>query len=193
MRNYRQTFPSFSKLSLLGALLSMISLANANELTVAYVDQPEPSAKAQMLEHILEANTDYRVTLKETSAEDMWAGVAEGRYDCSVSAVLPAQAQLMAQFGDRVEDLGPNWLGPDFSIHTIVRKGYERDDVAIVRFLNNYCLCGNRLQSVMALNADGEITRQEAIEWMAEHGPWITNMMGFARPYDDREQRNVTY
>ncbi len=182
------------KFIVLSVLLLLTSFAaTADELTVAYIDAPEPSAKAQMLRHILEVNTDYRVTLKQTSLEDMWAGVAEGRYDCSVSVLLPQQAPFMDKYRDEVEDLGPNWLGPDFSIHTIVRQGYERDDVEIARFLNNYCLCGDRLTSVMALNDDGEISRQEAIEWMAKHGPWITNMMGFTRPYDDREERHVTY
>lgn len=186
-------FTGSKRLVLTGVLLLLSHQVYSQELTVAFVDQPESNAKAQMLGHILEANTDYRVTLKETSLEDMWAGVAEGRYDASVSVIMPEQNIQMEQYSDRVEDLGPNWLGPDFSIHTIVRKGLEKDDIRLARFLNNYCLCGERLGSVMALNSDGEITRQEAIEWMAEHGPWITNMMGFVRPFDDREQRNVTY
>lgn len=174
-------------------LLTASSITHADDLKVTYINEPEASAKAQMLEHILEVHTDYRVTLKKTVLVDMWTGVAEGHYDCSVSVFLPAQQKLMDQFSDRIEDLGPNWLGPDFSIHTIVNKKYARENSAIVRFLNNYCLCGDRLQSVMALNVDGEITRQEAIKWMDEHESWITNMMGFERPFDDREQRNVTY
>lgn len=186
-------FTSSKRLVLTGVLLLLSHQVYSQELTVAFVDQPESNAKAQMLGHILEANTDYRVTLKETSLEDMWAGVAAGRYDASVSVIMPEQNTQMEQYSDRVEDLGPNWLGPDFSIHTIVREGLAKDDIKLARFLNNYCLCGERLMSVMTLNSDGEITRQEAIEWMAEQGPWITNMMGFVRPFDDREQRNVTY
>ena len=182
-----------TKLATAAALLIATSVIHAQEVTVAYIDDPGPSAKAQMLKHILEVNTDYRVTIEKTSLEEMWEGVADGRYDCSVSVLLPEQDELLEQYSSRIEDLGPNWIGPDFSIHTIVRKGLEKDDIEITRFLNNYCLCGERLHSVMALNADGEISRQNALDWMAEHETWITNMMGFVRPYDDREERSVTY
>lgn len=99
----------------------------------------------------------------------------------------------MERYDGSVEDLGPNWMGPDYSIHTIVRTGYEKDNLEIARFLNNYCLCGERLDSVMALNDDSEITRSEADAWMDEHDLWITNMMGFIRPFDDREQSYQTY
>lgn len=193
MRLYSNLLAHHRAFSVLVALLLIAPVVNAAELSVAYIDGVESSTKAQMLQHILEVNTDYEVTLKKTSVEDLWAGVAEGRYDSSVSVLLPQQAPFMKRYAEQVEDLGPNWIGPNFSIHTIVRKDYERDDIVIVRFLNNYCLCGERLTSAMALNADGKITRQNAIDWMAEHGPWITNMMGFTRPYDDREERNVTY
>lgn len=182
-----------TKLATVTVLLFAMSIVHAQQVTVAYTDKLEPSAKAQMLRHILETNTDYRVTLEKTSVEDMWAGVADGRYDSSVSVLLPEQDVLMEQYSNRIEDLGPNWIGSDFSIHTIIRKGLQEEDIEIARFLNNYCLCGERLLSVMALNTDGEISRQEAIEWMADHGPWITNMMGFVRQYDDREEREVTY
>lgn len=187
--------PIKTALSIFILTISMLSASKvvANELTIAFFDQPEARAKSQMLRHILEINTDYTVTLKETSLEDMWKGIAEGRYDGSVSIMLPYQADLLKQYADDVEDLGPNWIGSEYSIHTIVRKNYEKDDLHIVRFLNNYCLCGERLSSTMALIKNDDISREDATVWIAKHEAWITNMMGFVRPYDDREARMVTY
>jgi ABC-type proline/glycine betaine transport system substrate-binding protein len=173
--------------------LSSVSVAKETELTVAYIKQVESVAKSQMLKQILALNTDYKVTLVETKVEDMWSGIAQGKYDASVSVMLPEQAEYLVRFKDEVEDLGPNWIGEEFTIHTIVRKNYEKDDVQIVRFLNNYCLCGERLESVMMYLEDDEITLDEAREWSSEHQAWIGNMMGFVRPFDDREKRGVTY
>lgn len=45
----------------------------------------------------------------------------------------------------------------------------------------------------MALSSDGEISQQDAAAWMAENEPSMINTMGFIRPIDDRERRNVTH
>ena len=193
MSNTIRILPMGRIIAALFALLLTAGTVQAKDLAVAYLDNINSSATAQMLRHILEFNTDYKVTLKKTTIADMWSGVAEGRYDGAMSVLLPDQASFMEQYAGKVEDLGPNWIGPNFTMHTIVRKGYERDDVEIVRFLNNYCLCGERLSSAVAMNADGVITDQEARSWIDENGPWVTNMMGFTRPFDDREERYVTY
>lgn len=196
-----KTLFSLSKMAAIVLIIGFITITSAlsagkvaaTELTIAFFDQPEARAKSIMLQYILQNNTDYIVTLKETAVEDMWEGVAQGKYDGSVSVMLPIQNEFLKKYEDQVDDLGPNWIGKDYSIHTIVRKDYARDDVLIVRFLNNYCLCGERLNSVMSLIEDDNISPEEASDWMTKHEAWITNMMGFVRPYDDREKRGVTY
>ena len=167
--------------------------AHARDLTVAFPEQPDLSAKAQMLEHIVELNTDIEVALEPTTVQDMWAGLADGRYDASAGVLLPRQEEWLARYGASVEDLGPNWIGPAFSIHTVVRKGYAAENLPVVRLLNNYCRCGERLAAVIGLNEDGRITAGEAAAWMRANEAWVANMMGFAREYDDREDRYVTY
>lgn len=83
---HRLTRPAANRWFALPCLLPVLSIsAHATEITVAYQDNPQASAKSQMLRHILESRTDIQVTLEQTSVEDMWAGVAEGRFDCSVS------------------------------------------------------------------------------------------------------------
>lgn len=75
----------------------------------------------------------------------------------------------------------------------MVRKGYAAENLPVVRLLNNYCLCGERLATVVGLNEDGRITAGEASAWMRANEAGVANMMGFAREYDDREDRYVTY
>lgn len=67
--------------------------AHARGLTLAFPEQPDLSAKAQMLEHIVELNTDIEVALEPTTVQDMWAGLADGRYDASVGVLLPRQEE----------------------------------------------------------------------------------------------------
>jgi ABC-type proline/glycine betaine transport system substrate-binding protein len=162
-------------------------------LKVALINTPESITKAYMLKHILEVKTDHKVKLVSTSVDDMWQGVINGELDASVSVNLPEQQANFDQYRNDVDDLGPNWIGKNVTIHTIVRKGLTKQDVPIVRFINNYCLCGKRLNSAKSLLKDNKISREDAIVWMDEHQAWLHNMMGFARPYEDREKRNVTY
>jgi ABC-type proline/glycine betaine transport system substrate-binding protein len=162
-------------------------------LKVALIDTPESITKAYMLKHILEVKTDHKVDLVKTSIDDMWQGVIKGELDASVSVIIPKQQALFEQYRNDVIDLGPNWIGKNITIHTIVRKGFTESDVPLARFLNNYCLCGERLGSAKALIKDNQISRRDAMDWMDKHQAWLHNMMGFARPYEDREARNVTY
>ena len=162
-------------------------------LKVALIDTPESITKAYMLKHILEVKTAHQVNLVSTTVDDMWQGVITGELDASVSVNLPEQQAKFDQYRNKVDDLGPNWIGKNITIHTIVRKGLTEQDVPIVRFINNYCLCGERLNSAKSLLKNNKISREDAIVWMDEHQAWLHNMMGFARPYEDRENRNVTY
>jgi ABC-type proline/glycine betaine transport system substrate-binding protein len=162
-------------------------------LKVALIDTPESITKAYMLKHILEVKTDHKVNLVSTTVDDMWQGVVKGELDASVSVNLPEQQAKFDQYRNQVDDLGPNWIGKNLTIHTVIRKGLTEQDVPIVRFINNYCLCGERLNSAKSLLKNNKISREDAIVWMDEHQAWLHNMMGFARPYEDRENRNVTY
>jgi ABC-type proline/glycine betaine transport system substrate-binding protein len=165
----------------------------AAPLKVALVDTPVSITKVYMLKHILEVKTEHRIDLIKTSVDGMWQGLINGDLDASVSVILPKQQAQFDQYRNQVEDLGPNWIGKEITIHTIVSKDLMEQDVPLVRFLNNYCLCGKRLESAKVLLKDNKISREDAIAWMDKHKPWLHNMMGFARPYEDREDRNVTY
>lgn len=163
------------------------------QLKLALIDTPVSTTKAYMLKHILETKTDHTVELITTSVDSMWQGVAKGDFDISVSVILPEQQTQFEQYRTAVEDLGPNWIGEHITIHTIVRKDLVQEDVPLARFLSNYCLCGERLDMAKALLKNKQISREDAEAWMKKHKPWLHNMMGFVRPYDDREERNVTY
>lgn len=162
-------------------------------LKLTFLDTPLSTTKAYMLKYILEEKTDHNVELITTSTDGMWQGVVKGDFDASVSVILPEQQAQFELYRKEVEDLGPNWIGKDITIHTIVRKGLVQEDVPLARFLSNYCLCGERLDSAKALLKDNKISREDARLWMEKHKPWLHNMMGFVRSYDDREKRNVTY
>jgi ABC-type proline/glycine betaine transport system substrate-binding protein len=165
----------------------------ATTLKIALIDTPDSITKAYMLKHILEAKTDHNVDLVNSSVESMWQGITTGELDASFSVILPEQQAQFEQYKNLIEDLGPNWIGKTITVHTIVRKGLTEKDITVVRFLNNYCLCGERLNSAKNLLKNKMISRTDAMLWMEENKPWLHNMMGFARPYADREARNVTY
>jgi ABC-type proline/glycine betaine transport system substrate-binding protein len=162
-------------------------------LKLALLDTPISTTKAYMLKYILEVKTNHRVELVNSSIDSMWQGIVSGELDATVSAVLPKQEPEFERYRKQVQDLGPNWIGKNITVHTIIRKGLNEEDAPLVRFLNNYCLCGERLNSAKTLLKDNKISREDATVWMEKHESWLHNMMGFARPYEDRESRNVTY
>ncbi|XQW83842.1 hypothetical protein ACOYR1_11895 [Thalassotalea piscium] len=174
-------------------IMTFSSSVWAAPLKVALLDSPIAITKAYMLKHILEVKTEHKVELVDNTVETMWQGLVTGKLDASVSVVLPNQEALFEQHRKNVQDLGPNWIGKNITVHTIIRKGLSKEDAPLARFLNNYCLCGERLNSAKTLLKDNKISRKDAIVWMEAHELWLHNMMGFARPYEDREARNVTY
>jgi ABC-type proline/glycine betaine transport system substrate-binding protein len=181
--------------NLVAACLIMTFSASlwAAPVKVALLDTPIATTKAYMLKYILEIKTNHSVELVNSTVDSMWQGIVSGELDATVSVILPNQESKYEQYRTKVQDLGPNWIGKNITVHTIIRKGLKDKDAPLVRFLNNYCLCGERLNSAKTLLKDNKISREDAILWMEEHESWLHNMMGFARPYEDREDRNVTY
>jgi len=168
-------------------LMAFLSPAWASDLTVVYGDWKEAIAKTYMLKYILEENVGIKVELKRMTVEEMWKGVAEGTYDAMVCATLPEQQAYYNKHARAIVDLGPNWMGENKVIHTIVRKGLQEEAPALARFLNNYCLCGPKLDSVMALLKGETMHKKEALKWMKDHEDWVKNMMGLCQGFELRD------
>lgn len=103
-------------------LTSLCLLAGANStadnadsaapLRIAYVDWSSSVASANVVCALLTEQLDQPCELIETSADEMWRMVADGEADVMLSAWLPdTHAGYFAEYGDRLEDLGPNLVG----------------------------------------------------------------------------------
>ena len=69
-------------------------------------------ASANLVKAVLTERLGMTVEIEYLPAEEMWAAVAEGDADATVSAWLPVtHADYEAEYGDSVVDLGPNLDG----------------------------------------------------------------------------------
>ncbi|KKE79202.1 glycine betaine ABC transporter substrate-binding protein [Oceanobacillus caeni] len=81
------------------------------ELNLAYVEWDSEVASSNVIGKVLE-DLGYKVELTPLDNAVMWEAVASGEADASVSAWLPVTHESQAaQYGDQVEDLGPNLEG----------------------------------------------------------------------------------
>lgn len=81
-------------------------------LRLAYVSWSSSVASHNVVKAVLEEHLGVAVRLRETSAEGIWAAVAEGRADATLSAWLPrTHARYRTRYGAAVADLGPNLEG----------------------------------------------------------------------------------
>ncbi|CAG5084642.1 Proline/glycine betaine ABC superfamily ATP binding cassette transporter, membrane protein [Thermobacillus xylanilyticus] len=81
-------------------------------IKLAYVAWDSEIASTNVVKHVLETDLGYEVELLQVDAGPMWAGVADGSADAMVAAWLPGtHASYLEQYGDRIEDLGPNLTG----------------------------------------------------------------------------------
>lgn len=169
--------------TVLGTLLvflifSSLSAAESQRIRIAYDDSKESIAKSYMFKYIIENMVGLKVDLYKVSVKETWKGLAEGRYDASMSVVLPQQKTYYARYGNRVVDLGPNFMDAKRKVLTVTRLGLLDTRPRLAKFLRHYCLCASKLDSVVALVKSGEISKQDADKWIKENEKWLRNMLG---------------
>lgn len=134
-----------SGLMILGLLLVVNACApdERQEIELGYVEWDSEIASTHLVAAVLEDEFDQNVTLRSAEAGPMWAGLARGDFDATVSAWLPATHQAYwDDFGDELIDLGPNlenakigWVVPEYTpIESIeqVNDYYDELDGRIV-------------------------------------------------------------
>ncbi len=106
----------------LGAVLAVLAACTPEEpepaervpprdetVRIAYVPWSSEIASSNVLRAVLQEELGYRVELVRLEPEEMWAAVAEGEVDLSVSAWLPlTHGEYFERYGDEVLDLGPH-------------------------------------------------------------------------------------
>ena len=111
-RARRRTAPIAMLAVGLALLLGLSGAAGASSLRIAYVDWSSSVASANVVCAVLNERLDQPCELIETSADEMWRLVAEGEADVMLSAWLPdTHADYYAQYGEQLDDLGPNLVG----------------------------------------------------------------------------------
>ncbi|MEQ2526822.1 glycine betaine ABC transporter substrate-binding protein [Bacillaceae bacterium CLA-AA-H227] len=84
---------------------------DGEKIKLAYVAWDSEIASTNVVAKVLES-IGYEVELLQLDAGPMFAAVAEGDADGMVAAWLPGtHASYMEEYGDKVEDLGPNLEG----------------------------------------------------------------------------------
>ncbi|MDD2407698.1 MAG: glycine betaine ABC transporter substrate-binding protein [Tepidiphilus sp.] len=153
----------FLFLSSAAALASFVPRAFAQSATVriTYVKSwPDSNLNTNIAAHILREHLGQTVELINTDAGPMWAAVATGRADATLTAWLPTTHQVYwERYKDQVINLGPitegTWLGlavPDY----VPIDSIEELDAHADRF-------GRRIVGIEA-GAGIMINTQEAIE-----------------------------
>ncbi|WP_279591700.1 glycine betaine ABC transporter substrate-binding protein [Paenibacillus sp. F411] len=89
-----------------------IQPVDGEEFKFSYVAWDSEIASTNLVQYILESRLGYEVTALQVEAGPMWTGVANGDVDATVAAWLPlTHADYMAEFEDKVVDLGPSMEG----------------------------------------------------------------------------------
>lgn len=93
-------------------VMAACSQGDKKSIKLAYVAWDSEIASTNVVKHVLETDLEYEVELLQVDAGPMWAGVADGSADAMVAAWLPGtHASYLEQYGDQMEDLGPNLTG----------------------------------------------------------------------------------
>ena len=182
MRRYLLKISIFAAFMM--AMTVSAAIAAAPEVTVAYIETKESIAKSYMLKYILEEKVGVKVNLVKTTVDDMWKGLAEGKYDATLSATLPEQKAYYTKYAKKIEDLGPNWIDEKITIRTIARSGLQKKRPALTTLIKQFCLCGGKLESAMNLVKENMISRTDARQWIKDNEEWVANMMGLCPDID---------
>lgn len=88
------------------------SASDKKEITLAYVAWDSEIASTNVVKEALEQRLGYKVNMLQVDAGPMFAGIADGSADAMVAAWLPGtHASYLADYGEKVENLGPNLEG----------------------------------------------------------------------------------
>jgi glycine betaine/proline transport system substrate-binding protein len=98
---------------LVAALAGCSSEASGGKtVKLAYVAWDSEIASTYVVKEVLESKLGMTTEMLQVDAGPMWAGVADGSADAMVAAWLPGtHASYLEQYGDKMEDLGPNLEG----------------------------------------------------------------------------------
>lgn len=98
-------------------------------IRLVYPEWSSEIASAHLIEAVLQERLGYRVRMIPVEVEEMWRRVAEGEADVLTGAWLPTTHQgYYAEYGDRLEDLGPNLAGARIGLVVpTVRPGRQTD------------------------------------------------------------------
>ncbi|UQZ33340.1 glycine/betaine ABC transporter [Paenibacillus sp. PK3_47] len=97
---------------LVAALAGCSSQGGSTKVKLAYVAWDSEIASTYVVKEVLESKLGMSVEMLQVDAGPMWAGVADGSADAMVAAWLPGtHASYMEQYGNDIEDLGPNLEG----------------------------------------------------------------------------------
>ncbi len=98
-------------------------------IRLVYPEWSSEIASAHLIQAVLEERLGYRVRMIPVEVEEMWRRVAEDRADVLTGAWLPITHQgYYEEYGDRLEDLGPNLLGARIGLVVpTVRPGRQTD------------------------------------------------------------------
>lgn len=104
-------FVGFLLVVLSGAAIPRAASAGET-IRLGYTDWSTSIASAHLIKAVLEEKLGMRCELVQSSIDEAWAGVSEGRVDAMASAWLPdTHARYHERFRDQVVDLGPNLEG----------------------------------------------------------------------------------
>lgn len=123
---------SFSKTLLLTVTLTLVlafsGLAGAQTIKFGYVLWDSEIASTNVVAAIVEDYLDYDVELIALDAGPMWAGIAQGEFDATVAAWLPATHEhYYSEYWTRVENLGPSLHGA--AIGLVVPEYVDLDSI----------------------------------------------------------------
>ncbi|MDA3949818.1 MAG: glycine betaine ABC transporter substrate-binding protein [Spirochaeta sp.] len=98
-------------------------------IRLVYPEWSSETASAHLIQAVLQERLGYRVDLISVDAEAMWSRVASGDADMLAGAWLPVtHREYLRQYGDEVEDLGPNLEGARIGLVVpTMRPGRQTD------------------------------------------------------------------
>lgn len=99
-------------------------------IQLVYPEWSSETASAHLIQVVLQERLGYRVDLTPVDVKEMWSRVASGEADMLAGAWLPVtHRDYLREYGDELEDLGPNLEGARIGLVVPTMKpGRQTDD-----------------------------------------------------------------